>query len=178
MSASTYGEPLVIEDFDARAPEAGERWRVFSDRVMGGVSVPEAAIVGLGGRRCLRLRGRVRLDNNGGFLQAAVQLAPTGTLDASAYAGVELDVLGNGERYAVHLRTSDLVRPWQYYSATFATLGEWRTVRLPFAAFSPNGMRTPLATARLTRLGLVASGREFDADLCVAAVRLYRDDPS
>jgi len=60
------------------------------------------------GPECRRLSGDVRLENNGGFLQAAPDLHPSGkSLDAAAYTGVRPVVCGNGERYSVHLRTPD-----------------------------------------------------------------------
>lgn len=177
MSDAIAGSTLIVDDFsrDDGRSALGTAWSVFSDRVMGGVSNPQAGLAEVEGRRCLGLGGEVRLENNGGFIQAAVALAERGSFDASRWDGVELEVYGNDERYAVHLKTTDLSRPWQYYAMAFDTAPAWRTVRLPFAAFEPKATRTPLATGRLTRLGLVASGRPFTAALCVAAIRLYRD---
>jgi hypothetical protein len=179
MSKANAQSTLTIDDFsrsDGRSA-LDTPWSVFSDRVMGGVSVPEAGFAEVEGRRCLGLSGDVRLENNGGFIQAAVPLASRGSFDGSPWDGVELEVYGNDERYSVHLKTTDLSRPWQYYAASFDAVPAWRTVRLPFASFEAKATRTPLAAARLTRLGLVASGRPFTAALCVAAVRLYRDAP-
>jgi len=56
--------------------------------------------------------GDVSLENNGDFVQIALDLAPdSNTFDASAWTGLQLDVFGNDEEYGVHLRTSDLTRP-------------------------------------------------------------------
>ncbi|HOT82943.1 MAG TPA: CIA30 family protein [Candidatus Defluviicoccus seviourii] len=85
---------------------------------MGGISQETIALTEINGRRCLRLTGDVRLENNGGFIQMALDLAPEGqTLNASAYTGVLLVARGKGESYSVHLRTPDCVRPWQSYRA-------------------------------------------------------------
>ncbi len=41
----------------------------------------------LDGKPCLRLRGDVRLENNGGFVQVALDLGQAGALDLSGYVG-------------------------------------------------------------------------------------------
>ena len=167
---------LIIDDFsrDDGVTRLGTTWRGVSDRVMGGVSREKIALEVIGGRRCLRLTGRVRLENDGGFIQMAVDLAASGaTMDASAYTGLHLVVRGNTEIYSAHLRTPDNVRPWQSYRAHFLARPRWDEVRLPFADFLPYRLETPLDVSRLRRLGLVAIGRAFDADLAVAEVALY-----
>jgi hypothetical protein len=168
---------LILDDFrrDDRVSCLGTPWQGFSDRVMGGVSRETLALGRIDGRPCLRLTGDVRLDNNGGFIQMALDLAPArGTLDASAYLGVFLAVRGNDEAYGVHLRTPDCRRPWQSYRAGFMASPDWREVRLPFAGFVPHRLTAPLAVDGLTRIGLVAIGRAFAADLAVSRLGLYR----
>lgn len=152
----------------------GTRWRGVSDRVMGGISRVRLDREALAGRACLRLRGEVRLDNAGGFIQAALDLDPAGeALDVSAFLGLRLTLRGNDEDYAVHLRTSDLTRPWQSYRSTFRAPPRWREIELPFAGFRPHRTEAPFDPARLRRIGLVAIGRHFDADLAVARLELY-----
>ncbi|MDH3579181.1 MAG: CIA30 family protein [Hyphomicrobiales bacterium] len=168
---------MLIDDFSA--PDLISRqktqWRGVSDQVMGGVSRASVSRDTVDGRSCLRLSGDVRLENDGGFIQAALDLGPSrNTLDASAYTGVRLVVYGNGERYAVHLRTPDNRRPWQSYRAEFIADRTWKTVDLPFANFKPHRLDTPLDTKRLKRLGLVAIGRAFHADLAVCELSFYR----
>jgi hypothetical protein len=108
-------------------------------------------------------------------IQAALDLAPERrSLDASSYAGVLLVVRGNGERYGVHLRTTECMRPWQSYRAGFIAKAEWREIRLPFAGFEPHRLTAPLDVRHLRRIGLVAIGRAFHADLAVSAIGLYR----
>ncbi len=152
----------------------GTSWRAVSDRVMGGVSRAELRFERHLGRPCLHLQGDVRLDNEGGFIQMALDLDPLGgTVDARAYRGLRLVVLGNGERYSAHLRTEDVVRPWQSYRAQFNTTTQWREVQLPFASFVPHRIEAPLDLTSVRRIGLVAIGREFSADLRVARVEFY-----
>jgi hypothetical protein len=167
-------ELLIIDDRSHRDLTAatGTVWRAVSDRVMGGVSLATVEPTVLDGRPCVRLTGDVSLENNGGFVQMALDLSQEGALDASRYAGVWLVVRGNGERYNVHLRTPDTERSWQSYRASFTADATWRCVELPFAWFQPHRLSKPLDTSHLSRLGLVAIGRAFHADLAVAELGL------
>ena len=173
-------DTAVIDDRSSRtlkSSHAGE-WRLVTDQVMGGRSSGELVPNFYLGKHCLRMRGQVSTANNGGFVQLALDLSDGKPYDASSYAGVELDVAGNGELYNVHLRTSNLWLPWQAYRASFQARPEWQTVRIPFAAFKVYRTTSELRTDKLVRIGLVAIGREFGADLCVAALSFYRDDES
>jgi len=167
---------MLIDDFTSpdQVSALGTRWRPFSDRVMGGVSDGDLSYETIDGRYCMRLTGDVRLENNGGFIQAALDLGTWGrTFDASGLTGLQLRVRGNGERYSVHLRTPDNTRPWQSYRAQFTAGPEWETPELPFADFEPYRLDTPLDLQRLRRIGLVAIGRAFAADLAVSKIRFY-----
>ncbi|MEM1430911.1 MAG: CIA30 family protein [Pseudomonadota bacterium] len=145
-------------------------WRFVSDQVMGGVSTGRAERL----EGAIHLSGRVSTENRGGFIQVRMDLAapfPTQT------SGLRLEVRGNGERYFVHLRTRGSVLPWQYYQAGFPTGPDWSEVRLPFASFAPSGLglrRTP-NPASVVSIGLVAFGRDHDADLFVRSVEAYAD---
>ena len=70
------------------------------------------------GRPCWCLQGEVSLANNGGFVQASLDLGASEVLNAGAYRGFELDVCGNGETYNLHVRTGD------------RRIVGWRVVRL------------------------------------------------
>jgi len=156
-------------------PAGGERrWRLVTDTVMGGVSQGTLLATEINRRPAARMRGAVSTENNGGFIQIAMDLAPDGgAYDASGFTGVGIEVSGNGETYGVHLRTTDMVRPQQSYREAFAAPPLWTVVRLPFAQFVPHRIETPLNIMRLRRIGLVAIGRAFDADLSVARLWLY-----
>lgn len=125
-------------------------------------------------REAYRLRGMVSLENNGGFVQMAADLNPDGSpFDTSTFTGIELDVTGNSETYNVHLRTSDLTRPWQSYRQSFMAGTEWETHRIPFTDFAPHRTETPLDLTKLRRIGILAIGRAFEADVSVADLRFY-----
>jgi len=168
---------MLIDDFtdEGLVSKLGTRWRGVSDQVMGGISKASISYSVIDGRPCLRLTGGVRLENDGGFIQAALDLAsPAETLDASGFKGVRIIVQGNGEKYSMHLRTPYNIRPWQSYRAHFKAGPDWETVDLPFETFVPYRLQAPLDTMRLRRIGLVAIGRAFYADLAVSKLAFYR----
>ena len=167
---------MLIDDFSGQdlTSKLGTQWCGVSDKVMGGISEASVAQGVIDDRPCLLLTGDVRLENDGGFIQAALDLAMSGgTFDASAFAGVRLVVRGNDERYSVHLRTPKNIRPWQSYRAHFTAAPDWETIDLPFPTFSPYRLDTPLDINRLRRIGLVAIGRAFNANLAVSEVGFF-----
>ena len=70
-------EAMVLDDRSSGDDRAqnGARWRLYTDGVMGGISQANIAFDVVDGRRCLRLSGDVSLENNGGFVQVALDLA-------------------------------------------------------------------------------------------------------
>jgi hypothetical protein len=150
------------------------RWRLVTDAVMGGVSRGAISDVVLKGRKATCMCGNVSIANNGGFIQLALDLSPeAGSFDAGRFAGIELDALGNGEEYGVHLRSTDLTRPQQSYRHDFRATQEWKTLKFPFAQFRPHRTDISINTTRLRRIGLVAIGREFTAMLGIARLAFY-----
>ncbi len=178
--ATVMAEDLMIID-DRRTGNyhsaLGTSWRLVTDGVMGGVSSGQLTLDSIESKACLRLRGDVRLENSGGFVQAALNVKNKTGFDASDYSGIMLEVYGNAEEYNVHLRTDDVWLPWQSYRASFQAPAHWHTVRLPFADFAGYRISKPLSLDRLERIGIIAIGRAFKADLCVAGLALYRDTP-
>jgi hypothetical protein len=151
----------------------GTPWRLVTDRVMGGMSTGRIAFEEREGRRCFCLYGDVSLDNNGGFIQASLDLASEGTFDAGQYEGVRLVVRGSGQSYNVHLKTADIQRPWQSYRSSFRPGSEWREIQLPFSGFLPYRINGPVDVHKLRRIGIVAIGAAFTAELCVAEIGFY-----
>ncbi|MGB5427498.1 MAG: CIA30 family protein [Gammaproteobacteria bacterium] len=175
-SAVMADDLLIIDDRHTGNLDStlGTSWRMVTDGVMGGVSSGTLTLASMDKRDCLRLQGDVRLENNGGFVQAALDIGKTAAADASAYTGIVMDVYGNDEAYNLHLRTTDLWLPWQSYRATFQAPASWQTVQLPFAGFSPYKTGKALDLTRLERIGVLAIGRAFSADLCIGRVGFYK----
>jgi hypothetical protein len=166
----------LIDDFAAADSRSrlGTTWRLVTDQVMGGVSSGRMQHRQVEDRTALCMSGDVSLANNGGFVQLSLDLAASGHLDASGFAGIRLIVRGNGETYNVHLKTAATTMPWQSYRALLATGDNWQEARLPFSEFKPHRLVPALDRTRLKRLGIVAIGREMHADLCVAELGFYR----
>lgn len=151
-------------------------WDYVADTVMGGVSTGAMTRETYKGRPATVLRGDVSLDNNGGFVQIAADLSADGTLfDASGWDGIALEVCGNGEIYDLRLRTDQLTRPWQSFRAAFTAPPDWQMIRIPFTAFVAHKTDARFDPARLRRVGILAIGRAFQAEVAVADLALYRD---
>lgn len=154
--------------------ELTPQWEYVADTVMGGVSQGQISQTRVAGRDATRLTGEVSLDNNGGFIQMAFDLADGATFDASDWLGVEIDVYGNAETYEVRLRTDQLARPWHSYRAEFTAQPDWQKLRIPWAALELRKTDVPFDPARLRRLGVLAIGAEMTADIAVSGIRFYR----
>jgi hypothetical protein len=167
---------LIVDDRSSGdySTGAGSGWRLVTDNVMGGVSNGALTVEQVNGHPCLRLRGAVRTENNGGFIQAALDLEAERVRNASTYDGVVIDVYGNGESYNLHLRQDGLWLPWQAFRTSFTAPPEWQTHYLPFAEFQPYATSAVLKPDRLKRIGLVAIGHAFAADICLGRIGYYR----
>lgn len=167
--------PYSIDDRSSGSLNAinGACWRAVTDKVMGGRSESSLTTAVFEGRQCLWLSGTVSLENNGGFVQASLDLCKSGLLDASAYSGIEIEIFGNGEMYNLHLRTDDTRIVWQSYRACFQAKPYWQTIRLSFESFQKHRIDKPLDKTKLRRLGVVAIGRVMQADIYIAKVALY-----
>ncbi len=144
-------------------------WELVTDRVMGGVSSGQIEQTTIDDLEAIRMTGRVSLKNNGGFVQIATAIAPP----PARATGVALQLIGNTESYNIHLRTSDLNRPWQSYRHEFVAPAQWTLCHFDFADFEAYRTDQPLVIANITRIGIVAIGRIFDADAAVASVSYY-----
>lgn len=157
--------------------ELAPRWEYVSDGVMGGVSSGGMQTELFRGRTAVVLRGSVSLDNNGGFVQIASDLRPGGAaFDASPWDGIELVACGNGETYDIRLRTDQLTRPWQSFRADFKATSDWQTHRIPFAAFAAHKTEAIFDPSRLRRIGILAIGRIFEAEVAVASIGFYKEE--
>jgi len=162
---------------DAARPEAGlcppARWQAITDQVMGGVSRGAVALEDVAGVPALLLSGTVSLENNGGFIQMACDLSEDGgPFDASGLAVLRVWVYGDGADYGIHLRTTDLMRPWQSYRLAFRAPPAWTEVSLPLGDAAPHRTDAPFRPDRLRRLGVVAIGRSFQPRISISRITL------
>ncbi|MEO9575454.1 MAG: CIA30 family protein [Tateyamaria sp.] len=149
-------------------------WEYVADTVMGGESQGQARQETVAGRKAIRLTGAVSLDNNGGFVQIAFDLAEGRDFDARSYAGLVFEVLGNGETYDLRLRTRALNRPWQSFRTSFVAPDKWTKVRVPFDALAAHRTDAEFDPATLRRIGILAIGKVMQADISISTIRFYR----
>jgi hypothetical protein len=166
---------LLLDDFarDDGRSAIGTDWQGFTDRVMGGLSDMSAGRIETEHGPALRLRGRVRLENNGGFIQARLPLAERGeVLDGRDYDAFRVELRGAPGAWYLHLRTPDCRRPWQYYRAELPITESWTSVTVPLDSFSGKCMTDTPDRARLTSIAIVAYGEAFDADIEIGRMEL------
>lgn len=169
LATPALAEVIMRDTFD-EAPQ--ERWQFFTDTVMGGVSTGQVAFLPENAKTYARLTGTVSTENRGGFIQMRSTL--TENLPDSA-EGVRLITRGNGQTYFVHLRTSGTLLPWQYYQGSFEAEQNWTEQRIPFSAFTASGrlLRSELAAETVKSIGIVAYGRNHQAEVEVLEVGFY-----
>jgi len=170
-------ERMLIDDFASLNGTAsiGTEWRGFTDRVMGGRSDMQVGYRQHDEHGVLHMQGQVRLENNGGFIQARLPLSANGgNFDASGYRGIAVRVRGTPGPYYIHLRTRHTWRPWQYFHAMVEVGPEWQDQIIPFSAFEGRSIRRDLDLASLRTLGVVAYGEAFAAEIEVARIELVR----
>jgi len=178
----------TIDDLSEIFPitSSGTQWLGVTDEVMGGSSSGSLVREEFKGRMSNVLTASVRLENDGGFVQMATDLAldhsVSSTVDASIFKGIELDVYFEGdtdrESFNIHLKDSNCIRQFSSYRATFElSQGEWTTVRLPWSMFKGyglDGLENLLNRSALRRIGLVAIGKEMDARLALSSIRFMQ----
>jgi NADH dehydrogenase [ubiquinone] 1 alpha subcomplex assembly factor 1 len=103
-----------------------QRWHTINDSVMGGISQGE--IIAIDNR--LRFRGRLSLQNKGGFASARRSYSGS-PMNAGS---LRLCVKGDTRRYQFRVRLDDRYDS-PAWRASFDTNASWRTVTLPFEAF-------------------------------------------
>ena len=171
-------QELVIHDLSEgeRTSALGTDWEGFTDQVMGGKSTISSRIEPIDDGYALHMSGSVSLENNGGFVQVRLLLVEEGSFDASEYRGIAVEARGLGDDYYLHLRTPRNLFPWAFYAAPLPVGQEWSRVEVPFSRFEPKymiGGGSPNLN-RLKSVAVVAAFAEFEADIWVKRITLYR----
>ena len=147
-------------------------WVYFTDTVMGGVSKGNLEFREGKDESYYRLTGFVSEENNGGSIQFATGISG---IPKKAYEGIRIKVRGNNENYQLHIRTRLTPAPWQYYSYQFFASDEWQTIDLPLDSFDKSNFYQPKSfnAANIRSIGVVAIGKEYDAQIDLARIELY-----
>ena len=153
--------------------EKSDKWCFVSDKVMGGVSEGSFQTIVEGNDAHYNMQGNVSTKNNGGFLQFRTKISnhPKNKL----YKGIRIQVRGNNEEYAVHIRTKYLLLPWQYYQSTFIATNEWQVIELPLKNFIKSNFYQPskFGPSEIKSIGFVAFGKDFEPKLDIIEAELF-----
>jgi hypothetical protein len=167
---------LLLDDFSGERSALNTQWEGFTDQVMGGVSEMSVTRVSDSEGNRIRMKGKVSLKNNGGFIQIRLKLTSSMVpFDGGRYEGIRVSVRGEGSGYYIFLRTTATIFPWKYYAAPVPVTDRWQSVEIPWSAFKPGdyGNLAPLKVSKIKSLALVAYGKEFDADIELKEIGLY-----
>ena len=158
MSNTASAKNLVYEN----------NWAYLADTVMGGVSRGGAEF----SAGALRLTGKVSTKNNGGFIQVRTRIDPS---QAVGKSGIKIKVKGNGDVYYLHVRNASARLPWQYYTASFKTSEKWKDISISFDEFEKSATLMPrkLKPDSIKTIGLVAYGKDHNADVSIANLEFY-----
>jgi len=169
ISLPVGAEPMIIHDFNTNAQS---QWSYVSDQVMGGVSEGSLSFRQEDSQTFAHMTGTVSTENNGGFIQFRTNVK---NIDKKQLQGIYLTVRGNSEKYYIHLRTSGTLMPWHYYSSDFLAIDSWQMIQLPLDSFLPSSgwLRNAVKPTSIKSLGVVAFGRNYEADIQVAEIGFY-----
>ena len=139
------------------------RWPATNDGVMGGISQGQSDITPDG---TLRFFGNVSLENNGGF--SSIRSLEE-KRDLSDYDGILIRVRGDGNRYALNIRTDVRIRAGSYRVKFDTEADKWLELFLPFAGFRATSFGVeqtdapPLNPRKIQSFGFLISDKQAGA---------------
>ncbi len=141
-------------------PRSINGWTAIDDRIMGGVSASTFRHDPAGHAE---FSGIVSPDNGGGFASVRHPTLSLGDAHTQAY---RLEVLGDGKRYKLNLRTDQTFDGVNYQASFAPPAGQWTTLFLPLAAFEPRFrgrlvQAPPLAPDRVSQVGLMIGDKQW-----------------
>ena len=150
---------------------SSKKWEFVSDKVMGGISEGKLEILKDKKNNFLRLSGFVSTENNGGF----IQIRSNFDIDEENFNGIRIKARGLPSEYFVHIRTSFLLLPWQYYSGKFVVSEVWEDHEILFEDFEKSNFYQPslFSSSDIKSIGFVAFGKNFEAQLDILKAELF-----
>ena len=168
MNQNAIAQMIFNDDFDDL-----KEWEFISDNVMGGVSSGKISIKSVKRDKVIVLKGKVSTENNGGFIQARRNLRSISLKEAKY---INVVAKGNNEKYYIHLRTSKMFFPWQYYQTGFKAEPNFKEFIFPISKFKTSGLflaDIPKAKT-ITSIAIVAIGRDHNAELNVSSISIHK----
>ena len=150
---------------------SSKKWEFVSDKVMGGISEGKFEILKDKKNNFLRLSGSVSTENNGGF----IQIKSNFDIDEDNFNGIRIKARGLPSEYFIHIRTSFLLLPWQYYSGKFVVSEVWEDHEILFEDFEKSNFYQPslFSSSDIKSIGFVAFGKNFEAQLDILKAELF-----
>ena len=169
INSKSWSETMLKDDF--KNPNL---WGYIADDVMGGVSQGQVDFETIDGSNVAILRGNVSTENNGGFIQIRRELKNINLNEAKF---IKITAKGNDQKYFIFLRTTGTLLPWQYYSSHFEVTDQFKEFVLPIAEFKKSGvlMTSTVNPKNITSIGLVAFGRDHQANLYIKEVEFIKN---
>ena len=140
---------------------------------MGGISSGSVVYEENNGTHIALLSGNVTTKNSGGFIQVRRNIVNT---DLKYANFVRIVAKGNNQKYYLHVRTSGMIFPWQYYQTEFSVIEEFLEFSLPISQFNRSDflLSKTIKPKNIISIGLVAFGRDHQAKLYVKEVAFYK----
>ena len=132
---------------------------------MGGVSSAELRQEKRDNSHCSCLSGRTSLHNNGGFVQMKFDIQSS--LLRTGYQGIFIELYGSAHEYNLHIKTTQLTRPWQSFRSSLAVEPRWTRFLGPYEQLQAHRTDAELEPTKITSIAVVAIGQAFDVDVCV-----------
>ena len=150
---------------------SSKKWEFVSDKVMGGISEGKFELLKDKKSNFLRLSGVVSTENNGGF----IQIRSNFDIDEENFKGIRIQARGLPSEYFVHIRTSFLLLPWQYYSGKFVVSEVWEDHEILFEDFEKSNFYQPslFSSSDIKSIGFVAFGKNFEPQLDILKAELF-----
>ncbi len=169
LSPTSQSEEILVDAFDESS-----LWRFIGDDVMGGLSTGGISFEkDEVGNNLGCLKGLVSTANNGGFIQMRKEITKADRKKIKDARAIILKASGNNNEYFVHLRTKGMLMPWTYYYAPFVATKDSREFIFPLSKFKRSGRflgREFPRADEIKSLGIVAYGKDYEAELCVNKV--------
>ena len=173
LSPTSQSEEILVDIFDKPS-----LWRFIGDDVMGGISTGNIFFEqNETGESLACLKGSVSTANNGGFIQMRKEINKADRKILKDASAIVLEASGNDDEYFIHLRTKGMLMPWTYYYASFVATKDKRKFIFPLSEFKRSGRflgRDFPRGGELKSLGIVAYGKDYEAELCASKVSFIK----
>ncbi len=116
--------------FDFNSSSSMKNWKVVNDGVMGGLS--KGSFV-LNAEGHAEFKGRVSLDNNGGFTSIRYDFDK---MNIDKKTMIKIRLKGDGKDYQFRIRANS--RDYYSYITTFSTSGKWQDIEIKLADLYPS----------------------------------------